>query len=210
MFEKLSIPIPPTIDLYRRFEIWLVPNRIGVFKKSGFAEIVSLGLECVFPSDDMTLCVVDLLPGPAFVRHGAVSGQLVCKGRFEASGAVSPIPADSGGTSVDSENAPIKFGSIRFGAETSGSAGVEASFSFDISTPYINAVGTGGSQVQWRFDRHDKPLFGRDVEMWTILALSKDQPTLRYRARMFMTARTAFFPTRQETAWQELVCTLEA
>ena len=32
------------------------------------------------------------------------------------------------------------------------------------------AVGVGSSRAEWRFDRHKEPLFGRDVETWTIVA----------------------------------------
>jgi hypothetical protein len=205
VFSRLEIPIPPAVDLYRRFEIWMVPFRIGVFRERGLAEVVSLGLECTFPGEG-TLCVIELLPGPAFVRHGSVSAQVACTGTFAASGALSPLdgaPAPAGAPGV-------QLGGIQFSAQTRATGGVEASFSFDVATPYVHAIGIGAGQIQWRFDRHRAPLFGGDVEMWAVVALPKKQKELRFRARMFMTARTAFFPTRQETDWQEMTCPLEA
>jgi hypothetical protein len=48
ILAAMEIAIPKQVDLYRQFELWLVPERISVFREHGLAEVVSLGLECEF------------------------------------------------------------------------------------------------------------------------------------------------------------------
>jgi hypothetical protein len=205
VFKGLGKDVPPEVDLYKRFELWLVPNRVSVMRERGAAEVVSVGLECEFAAHDRTLCVVELLPGPAFIVHGGVHGSFECAGEISPSGAVSPAPALN---TVDAANlAVLQRQGVQF--KTGATLGVQASFRFSVATPYVHAVGVGSSRAQWRFDRHEDPLFGRDVEMWCVVALPKDVSELNYRARMFITVRTAFFPTRQQSTWEEMTCILE-
>lgn len=204
-----GIEIPKQIDLYRQFELWLIPQRISVFRERGLAEAVSLGLECEFDSGGSTLCVVEVLPGPAFIRHGSLEGDFSCRGSISASGDLKPLPDEDSG-SADHGDEPThtwEKAGLRF--ETRSRAGIQLSFSFVVATPYVHAVGTGSNRAQWRFDQHREPLFGRDMQMWTLVAIPKQQRELNYRARMFITVRTAFFPTRRESDWQVIQCVLE-
>lgn len=212
VLTAMAIEIPKQVDLYRQFELWLVPERISVFRERGLAEVVSLGLECEFDSGGATLCVVEVLPGPAFIRHGSLEGDFACRGSISASGDLKPLPdQDSGLSTASNSEEPLRSwekDGLRFEARARG--GVQLSFSFVVTTPYVHAVGTGSNRSQWRFDQHREPLFGRDMQMWTLLALPKQQRELQYRARMFITVRTAFFPTRRESDWQVIQCVLES
>lgn len=210
VLTAMQIEIPKQVDLYRQFELWMIPGRISVFRERGLAEVVSLGLECEFPSDGSTLCVVELLPGPAFITHGALEGDFACRGSISASGALSPLPdKDPGLSTADSNEKPRIWQKQGLSFESRARGGVQLSFNFNVATPYVHAVGTGSGRSQWRFDRYREVLFGRDMQMWTLLALPKQQRELNYRARMFITVRTAFFPTRRESSWQEIRCVLE-
>jgi hypothetical protein len=211
VLAAMGVEIPKEVDLYQQFELWLVPGRISVFRERGLAEVVSLGLECEFRSDGGTLCVVEVLPGPAFIRHGSVEGDFTCRGSVSASGDLRPLPDTDPGHPTAGAEEPLRIWEkqgLRF--ETRARGGVQMSFSFVVTTPYVHAVGTGSGRSQWRFDMHREPLFGRDMQMWTVLALPKEQRELIYRARMFITVRTAFFPTRRESDWQEVRCVLES
>jgi hypothetical protein len=204
-----GIEIPKEIDLYRQFELWLIPERISVFRERGLAEVVSLGMECEFESDGSTLCVVEVLPTPAFVKHGAVEGDFTCRGGISASGNLSPIPDLDSGRAGKTEGPGKSWEKAGLRFETHARGGVQLSFSFAVATPYVHAVGVGSTRAQWRFDQHRDPLFGRDMQMWTLMALPKQQRELNYRARLFITVRTAFFPTRRESDWQVIKCVLE-
>lgn len=209
VLSALAVEIPKQVDLYKQFELWVVPGHVSVFREHGLAEVVSLGMECEFDSSGSTLCVVELLPGPAFIRHGSIEGDFACRGSISASGDVNPLSGiDAGPNSSEGPSLSLEKQGLRFEARARG--GVQVSFNFVVATPYVHAVGTGSGRSQWRFDRHQEPLFGRDMQMWTVLALPKHQSELKYRARMFITVRTAFFPTRRESDWQEIQCILES
>jgi hypothetical protein len=121
------------------------------------------------------------------------------------------LPEQDSGQSVASNNEepPRSWEKAGLRFETRARGGVQLSFTFVVSTPYVHAVGTGSNRAQWRFDQYREPLFGRDMQMWTLVALPKQQRELNYRARMFITVRTAFFPTRRQSDWQVIECALE-
>jgi hypothetical protein len=77
-----------------------------------------------------------------------------------------------------------------------------------IATPIISAVGLGSSRCEWRFDRDREPLFGRDIETWSVVVLPKRQTSLRLRARFYLISRMLFVPTRRQSDWLELTCPL--
>src|SRR5437588_635306 len=62
VFSASGAEIPPAVDLYRRFAVWLVPIRVGIVRRRGRAEVTSVGLECEFRNDGRTCCVIALLP----------------------------------------------------------------------------------------------------------------------------------------------------
>ncbi len=199
VFTASGHGIPPAVDLYDRFAVWLVPIRVGIARRRGMAEVSSLGIECEFLNQGRTCCVIALLPGPQFVTWGGASGNVEFKASFSASGEL--LPAEAG----------AKLGVLPSFSFTPGAAGeVVAGFSMNVVTPYISAVGIGAPRVEWRFDRHKEALFGRDIECWAVVVLPKDQATLAMRARVYMTTKTAFFPTRRESDWQDIICQLSA
>ena len=44
-----------------------------------------------------------------------------------------------------------------------------------VATPNVSAVGIGSSRCEWRFDRHNEPLFGRDLVTWAVVMLPREQ-----------------------------------
>jgi hypothetical protein len=203
IFAAFGKPLPPDLRLYDRFKLWLVPHRLGVLRRKGMAEPVSVGIEVEYKSADETCSVVSLLPSPEFVRYGSLSATVKLTGSVEASGACTP----GGDEGTDSVVAPTKaFGGLSFSAKSGGT--ISLSFSADVITPYISAVGLGSGRAEWRFNKNKEALFGRDVETWSLLALPKRRKELSYRMRFNLTSRTIFFPTRRESDWVDIECTL--
>jgi hypothetical protein len=212
VLSALGVEIPKQVDLYKQFELWIVPGHVSVFREHGLAEVVSVGMEREYDTGSGTLCVVELLPGPAFIQHGSIEGDFSCRGNISVSGDLSPLSGDLAGLSLakntEGPSRSVEKQGLRF--EVRGQGGVQVSFNFVVATPYVHAVGVGAGRSQWRFDQHKEPLFGRDIQMWTVLAIPKQQRELKFRARMFITVRMAFFPTRRESDWQEIQCILES
>jgi hypothetical protein len=122
---------------------------------------------------------------------------------MQFSGEVTPDASASGDLTAVAGSGVVSG----LGLSAKGSGGVSLSFSASVVTPFVSAVGLGSTRAEWRFDRYEDALFGRDIETWSILALPKRRRQLRYRIQYNMTTRTFFFPTRTESEWSEVLCT---
>ena len=201
VFDRLGKPIPPEIDLYQGFDVWLIPNRVAVMRRRGFAAVVSIGLDCDYASGRATRSIAGLVPQPEYVSLGGVSTEATCAGKIGFAGDVT-----AGGSEADgSENVVFENG-----IKLSAGAAVDAhvNFSFAVATPRIAAIGVGSAIAQWQFKLGGVPLFGRDIETWTFLVLPKMTRKLAYRIRLYLVMRTAFIPTRVESEWIEIECKL--
>ena len=204
IFAALEKPIPADLRLYDRFKLWFVPHRLGVLRRKGLAEPVSVGIEVEYLTADGTCSVVSLLPSPEFIRYGSIGATTEMAGSVEASGACNP--GENTGEVLSAETATKAFAGLRFCAKSGGSIAV--TFSAEVVTPYISAVGLGSNRAEWRFNKNREALFGRDIETWSLLALPKRRKSLAYRMRFSLTSRTLFFPTRRESEWVGIECNL--
>ena len=204
IFEALERPVPKDLRLYDRFSLWLVPHRLGVLRRQGLAEPVSVDIEVEYQADGETCSVVGLLPSPEFVRYGSIAANVSIGGSVQATGACVP-DGDTGVGKADGTEIKA-FAGLKFSAVSSGSVGLE--FSAVIVTPYISAVGLGSDRAEWTFVKNKEALFGRDIETWCILALSKRRKELKYRMRFNVRTRTLFFPTSRQSEWVDVKCVL--
>lgn len=201
VFEKASADTRSV--LFDSYEVWLIPHRVGIVRRSGMAEPVAIGIEVEYCNNGATCCVVGLLPVAEHVVHGAIGMNAAFRGEISPVGMVSPSSS-----SGEHENMNLELGPLRFGGTVG--ANVRFSMSATVSTPRISAVGIGASRCEWRFERAEKPLFGSDLETWATVVLPKQQKQLKYRIRFYMETRTFFFTTRRESDWADLVCELRA
>jgi hypothetical protein len=204
IFSGLGVPLPADLKLYERFRLWLVPHRVALLRRRGLAEPVSVGIEVEYIADGGTCSVVSLIPAPQFLHLGDLSFNASITGSMGFSGEVTPSPTIQIEPPTEGRSAVVSG----LGVSAKGSGGISLAFSASVVTPFISAVGLGSNRAEWRFDRHEEALFGRDIETWAILALSKRKRDLRYKIRHSITTRTLFFPTRTESEWFEVGCTL--
>lgn len=193
--EVLGAPdAPNAIQIFRRFRLWLIPHFVGLIRKTGQAEPTAVGIDVEYLHQDETCSTISLIPAPQFVEHG----------KFEA----------SVGISGEIENVSLKgvpqlardFLGLKFAGQAK--AGFALNVSAHVVTPYIAAIGKGASYCHWRFDKADVPLFGRDIEAWSIIALNKWQGTLQFRSRFYFDSRVFWLSRRIESDWVEIECKL--
>jgi len=203
VLEQTGAVSTQAIVLYERFRLWLVPHRLSVIRRKGLAEPTSIGIEVEYQAESGTCSVVDLLPGPRFIEHGSIDLNARVRGTITASGELLRSP--SGGAAIEG-TVGSQIGGLRFESKAEG--GVALGFHAAVITPYVSAVGIGSSRAEWRFDKYEEALFGRDIETWTILAFPKRKKSLSYRMRFWLTARTMSFSTRRESDWLSITCAL--
>lgn len=203
ILRDLKMPEPADSGLYKRFELWCVPHRVAVIRRSGLAEPISVGIEIEYQNDSQTCSIVSLFPSFEYVEHGRLAGTVSFRGEMSPTGEISPASTNPD----QSTPALLNLGGLKATASTRGE--VSLHLESTVSTPSISAVGVGSSACEWRFDKKREPLFGRDIETWSIVVLPKRQRELRYRMRFYFTSRTVFFQTRRQSDWISVVCLLQ-
>jgi len=201
IFNELGQPMPKELGLYEMFEVWLVPHRVSITRQPGsIAEVTSVGLQIEYDHGDSTCSILSLIPAPQFIHHGRIAFGGILQGNVNANGDISPAPEDF------QFKKKQNLGILNIGLLASGEVGF--SFNASVVTPLISAVGIGASCCEWNFGKHNEPIFGKDIETWTVLALPKKQSTLTYRLRYYICWRTCFVTTRRQTKWIDITCIL--
>jgi hypothetical protein len=177
--------------LFRRFELYMVPHSISLIRRSGFAEITTVGLEVEYLTDGQTCSILALYPSSRWTTWGEIG----------LSGA-----AEGGASSGSSDWIRVSAGNLSVKAQASGALALR--WAEKIVTPEISATGVGGSRCEWQFEKRDEPLFGRDIQAWSLIAAPKRMRRLTHRCRYYFVSRVAFVPSRVESAWAELICDL--
>mgnify|MGYP006983099362 CR=1 FL=1 len=201
VFEHLGKPdqLAPFKKLYKRFEVWMIPHRISILRREGFAEPTSVGMMIEYENEDRTCMVASLLPSFQYITHGEAR----LKGTINAGGEVA-----AGGV-VGKEAVPlVERAGIRFAANSE--AGLSFEMQSTVCTPIVAAAGVGARRCEWRFDKHKEPLFGRDIETWAAVVLPKGQEELTYRASFYVCSRVLLVTTRRESHPITIRCTLSA
>ena len=81
LFERLGKPIPPRLaELNRVYELWLIPHRVNIIRRSGLAEPTSVGIEVRYLKGKKTCSVVSLLPSFQYLVHGRLGGNIELRG----------------------------------------------------------------------------------------------------------------------------------
>jgi len=184
------------VEMYKRFRLWLIPHFVSLIRKKGKAEPTAVGIEVEYLHEGNTVSTVALIPCAQFIEHGKFDASIGFSGEVEHR-----FGNDSGAPKAR------EFAGLKFVAH--GGAGLCLRISADVITPYVAAIGKGSALCQWRFDKKNEALFGRDIETWSIVALHKTQKSLRYRAKFYFDSRVFILSRRTESDWVEVDCTLD-
>lgn len=180
--------------LAQRFQIYLVPHAVSVIRRSGFAEITTFGMEVEYLTDGHTCSILGLFPNAKWTTWGEIGAAAKAEGD-----AGKPDGSSDGWISIDAAG-------LRVRAQANGNLGIR--WAEKVITPEISATGIGSSRCEWQFEKRDEPLFGRDLQAWSLVATPRRLRNLKHRCRYYFVSRTAFIPSRVESDWVELNCDL--
>ncbi len=198
VFEKHGQKI--NSDFYDRFKAWLIPHRFSIVRRSGLAQIISLGCEIEYFSEG-TCSIVSLFPEAQFVVRSGIDFSLNGQSRAKISLNGNALP-------IDTNNSDCEKPAENMSLDLNISGRSYLNFSSRLITPLVSATGIGSRRCEFQFKQYDTPLFGHDIETWSILALPKRQKTLQYKIRFYFISRTAFVPRRSESSWKTISCEL--
>lgn len=182
-------------ELYKRFNIWIIPHVVSIVRRSGVYEPTYVGVQVRYKTGDRTCSVRSLIPSPQFVQHGTFSAAISLQGEIG--------PTNALGTART-----LAMGALGLNFGVDGKSRITATVQASVATPYISAVGVGSNGCEWRFDRHEEPLFGRDIHTWAVVALSKYEVELKYSMRFYVGVRRLIITKRFESKWKQIVCAL--
>lgn len=195
----------PNAKLYERFDLWLVPHRFSILRRSGSSTIVKAGCEAIYDSGESTLSIVSLMPTTEYIERlrasVGVETKLGIGMRFSAK--LSDTGLLEHLSDALSDLAPVS-GSASLSASTKISATAKISLSMKVLTPYIAAIGVGSTQCLFQSSAYEEPLFDRDIETWAIVALPKYTDAIKYRFRCSFVSQRLFMPRVWQTPWSEI------
>ena len=205
LYENVEVSDKNILNLYSRYNVWLIPNRVKISKRGGITEPVSLGIQVEYRNDELelnrgvTCSIVSLIPAPQYSSVGGIGVDL--GGEIGHSGEIE-INTDD----FEPAKLLLNTGMLKIGSHSNVHAHLK--FKFEVTVPVISAVGIGSSGAEWQFAENSGPLYGRDIETWTVLVFPKRKKEITYRIRFYLIMRTAYFKTRRESAWETLTCRL--
>lgn len=187
-----------TLEFYKRFSVCIVPHRLALIRRKGLSEPISVGLEVEYTNGDKTCSVVGLFPSAEFRVVGGIESEFSANCDFGGN-----MSTDSGeATTGDSQTTVIPIGTLSVGLRSK--INTSLNIRCKVSTPKIMAVGIGSQRCEWRFDLGDEPLYGKDIETWSLLVLPKRQKEISYKMRFYVVTRLAFVPQRFQSNWEVL------
>ena len=199
--EKLGHPVKGKFSLYDNFDLWFIPHRLSIVRHKGFSEVTSIGLEVEYIHNDATCSIVSLIPSTKFRKYGEISNSTSMHGSISFTGEALPLSEEH-----VLKNLKFNLSDLRIGISEKLSLGLNIHCT--VVLPIVSAVGVGASSCEWEFVKDDEPLFGKDIETWSIIALPIGLEILKYRMRFYFNARTVWIPTRRQSDWVEVECKL--
>jgi hypothetical protein len=197
---------PPTAKLYERFDLWLVPHRFSIMRRSGSSTIVKAGCEVAYNSDVETLSIVSLIPTTEYIE--TLRASIGLESRFGIGMTFHADLSDTGLLEHISDAladlVPVS-GSASLSASAKVSANAKINLSMKVLTPYIAAIGVGSTDCLFQLSAYEEPLFDRDIETWAVIAIPKYAEEIKYRMRCSFISRRLFMPRVWQTPWSEIV-----
>ncbi len=189
LFERFGKPAAQSREILERgFELWLIPHRFSILRLRGHADASSLGIEADYSDNPGTCMVVSLFPSSQFIDRA----DSMFHGTLSATGEVNAI---EGNLSPDASR--VEFEGLSLTAPRDPGARLQLAAA--VATPNVSAVSIGSSRCEWRFDRHNEPLFGRDLVTWAVVMLPRELAEISCRLRCHVIAKNPFAPSRYQS-----------
>ena len=198
LFERFGKPAAQSREIRERgFELWLISHRFSILRLRGHADASSLGIEADYSDNPGTCMVVSLFPSSQFIDRA----DSMFRGTLSATGEVDAIEDN-----LSPDASRVEFEGLSLFAARD--AGARLQLGAAVATPNVSAVGIGSSRCEWRFDRHNEPLFGRDLVTWAVLMLPRGQAEISCRLRCHVITKNFFALSRYQSESFQVRCRL--
>lgn len=200
LYELTGRKIPPNLEIFRAYELWLVTHVVGVVKSGAWENIRELGYKMYFP-DKPRITVYAVLPQTQFVKKFGL--ELKVEVGMNLDGAVS-MPVKVSELLERIEEISL-YGEVRI----SNAVNIIGNLSFSVVTPIVQAIGVGDRVSEWVFKKYRRPLLG-DLIMMQVVLTPRHLDKLVFKAQTYVTVNgfTKPVPVKIPSKWIDLECLL--
>ncbi|WP_221392000.1 hypothetical protein [Dyadobacter sp. NIV53] len=85
----LGKQVPPEIQLFKRYNVYVLTHKVGVMKVGGFKSVSEVGYKVRF-SEEQPVNILNLMPQPKFVKN--IGGDFSFDAALSINGARNPTP----------------------------------------------------------------------------------------------------------------------
>ena len=207
LYERAGRQLPPDMEVFRSYRIWVVRHTISVSKEPGNKDVRHLKYEVRFPREPK-VTIKEVFPQTQFVDKFKVdlNNEFLFEAGINLEGEASPPQAV---TEMLEHTESLSFGGKADAKlKLSTSNKVVGRLSFAVKTPIIQATGTGDYYSQWQFTKYEQPLIGEHKTI-QILLVPKNVDELSFKARVSATITTFnMLPDTRRSNWVKLSVSL--
>jgi len=201
LYELGGRQIPPEVEVFDLYDIWLITHSIGIIKReNSSAYVKSIGYKADF-TDTAEVYTIDLLPRTKFVSSFELSSKTEVALGLEGHAQVPEV--------VKTLLEQVEYIGADASIKLSTDNKLIGNLSFSVISPVIQAIGIGQSKCEWLFEEDKNPLIGDQIMFQTIL-VPKETPSVKFKASGYAFIKTNWlsFPVSFFTSDLELECKL--
>ncbi|MCU0440367.1 MAG: hypothetical protein MUC49_20950 [Raineya sp.] len=202
LYEKAKKEIPPEIDIFTSYNVFIINHTIGVVQEGGWDKVQQIGYRMRFLTPKKVR-VLDVLPQSKYIKKIAgifnFEADLHLNGEISSPDKITDII----------EQADIASVGIGGKLRVATNSSIVGRFSFQVITPEVQSIGKGSDYSEWIFNKTDRPLVGDDIEMFQIVLADRFTTELPFEACIYSTISTwNFLPSRRNSDWVQIKCKL--
>lgn len=152
------------VDFYNRYDVIMIPHRIGVRRRSGKTRLKTVSIEIQFDLGRAGFSIVSLFPSVMYKTVSTIGAAAKYLANIEGTGSLENV-------SVGHENtAECSFSS---NAKLSLSTNGEVHFQLSSRSLLTGSMGEGGSRSLFQFQGMEAESEWQNIEAWSTLAVPK-------------------------------------
>jgi hypothetical protein len=201
LYELSGKAVPPEIQVYTSYDIWIVNFNIAVLKSGGFDNVKQIGFKIKYTEPDF-VNVIETLPKTEFIK--LIDGKLSFEGDLGLNGHIQPPQINL--PFLGQEKAIGAGGKLDLSTDNS----IVGRLNFSVVSPLIMSVGIGSNSSEWIMNKGENPLYGDDITLTNIIMVESGTERIEVEAVVYATISVYnLIPSRRSSSRMQIGCDLK-
>jgi hypothetical protein len=201
LYELSGKTVPPEIQIFASYDVWIVNFNIGVLRSGGFDNVKQVGFKIKYKEPDF-VNVIEIMPKTEFIK--LIDGKLSFQADLGLNGHINP----------PNINLPIlgqeKLLGVGGKLNLSSDNSIVGRLNFSVVSPLVMSVGIGSNAAEWILNKGDQPLYGDDITFTNIILVESGIDKIKVDAMVYTTISVYnLIPSRRSSDWLSLSCKLK-